>query len=103
MKDIEDRLKKDIEELFKKDIKDCLKTITESRDLPEIDLQEIKLLTGKQVCELLEIGNDTLYLWIRTNQFPKPDIKKANRFSRWKLTTVKAWIDKEVNKTQGKQ
>lgn len=71
--------------------KKALKAIEANRKNIET-FPEIKLLSGKTLSELLEINIDTIHLWVREGKFPKPDIK-SNRFSRWKYTTIKKWID----------
>lgn len=52
---------------------------------------EDKILTAREVCELLTIGNTTLYNMISNGEFPPP-YQLCKRRSGWLYSDVIAWL-----------
>lgn len=53
---------------------------------------EEKLLTLKEVVDLVSFKRSTIYKFISQGSFPKP--LKIGRSSRWKLSDIKEWMEK---------
>lgn len=51
-----------------------------------------RLVTGAELCELFGIHRGTLYRWMAKRGFP-PQIQVGPRFSRWRESDVRAWIN----------
>ena len=59
------------------------------------------LLRMKHLTDKLSLSKSTIWLWIRNNEFPKPN--KINGVSVWKADTINKWIDEhteEYNKEE---
>ena len=59
---------------------------------PDID----RLLSAASVCQLLDTRDRTLRRWISDGRFPKAD-RTIGRALRWKMSTVRAWIEDDSN------
>jgi len=59
---------------------------------------EEKLLTVKEVSEIVGFKVSTLYKFIKTQEFPKPI--KIGKSSRWKLTDIKKWLNHQIAKQE---
>jgi len=55
----------------------------------------IKLLTPKEVSEMLGISIETLNVWRATNRYPLPYVK-AGRLVRYRLEDVIAFIESRL-------
>ncbi len=55
---------------------------------------EKTLLRMKHLTEKLSLSKSTIWLWIRNNEFPKPN--KINGVSVWKKGTIDQWINKHI-------
>ncbi len=51
----------------------------------------MKLLTIKEVVNLVGFKTSTIYKFIKTRNFPEPI--KIGRSSRWKLSDVNKWLE----------
>ena len=49
-----------------------------------------KLLTIKEITNIIGFKQSTIYKFIKTNSFPKPI--KIGRSSRWKLSDINNWL-----------
>ena len=58
------------------------------------DLDEIKLLDLRQVADAVGRSEDTLDHWIRLRLFPAPIQARPGAKRQWRLSVVKAWIEK---------
>ncbi len=56
---------------------------------------EKTLLRMKHLTEKLSLSKSTIWLWIRNNEFPKPN--KINGVSVWKKDTIDQWINKNIS------
>lgn len=64
-------------------------TITSKAESPLVyDAADISMLIG--------IGQRTLWRWIATGVFPKPDIRIGKRIVKWRRETVLAWLDQRT-------
>jgi predicted DNA-binding transcriptional regulator AlpA len=52
------------------------------------------LLRMKHLTEKLSLSKSTIWLWVRNNEFPKPN--KINGVSVWKKDTIDQWINKHI-------
>ena len=52
---------------------------------------EEKLLTLKEVVDLVSFKRSTIYKFIRQGSFPKP--LKIGRSSRWKMSEIRQWME----------
>jgi predicted DNA-binding transcriptional regulator AlpA len=59
---------------------------------------EKTLLRMKHLTEKLSLSKSTIWLWIRNNEFPKPN--KINGVSVWKRDTIDQWINENINKEE---
>jgi len=57
---------------------------------------ENKLLTIKQVSEIVGFKISTIYKFISKNDFPAPI--KIGRSSRWKIHDIQKWIEEKTQK-----
>jgi len=57
---------------------------------------ENKLLTIKQVSEIVGFKISTIYKFISKNDFPAPI--KIGRSSRWKFHDIQKWIEEKTQK-----
>ena len=55
----------------------------------------MKLLTVRQVCELLSISRTTLYAGVRSGSIPKP-IYVTPDAPRWREDALRAWLDERA-------
>tara|TARA_S200002703_G_scaffold25249_1_gene21799 strand:- start:386 stop:724 length:339 start_codon:yes stop_codon:yes gene_type:complete len=53
---------------------------------------EQKLLTLKQVIEIVSLSKSTIYRWIESGRFPKP-LNIGGNSVRWKTSDVHDWIE----------
>lgn len=56
---------------------------------------EKTLLRMKHLTEKLSLSKSTIWLWIRNNEFPKPN--KINGVSVWKIDTIDQWINENIS------
>jgi|GEM_PF-1263064 len=70
------------------EIQATLKTLTDT--LSAQPQENFKLLTIKEVSEIIGFNPDWIYKNIAANKFPKPE--KIGRSSRWKSTTIQEWL-----------
>ena len=56
---------------------------------------EKTLLRMKHLTEKLSLSKSTIWLWIRNNEFPKPN--KINGVSVWKIDTIDQWIKENIS------
>ena len=73
-----------------KDENGKMKPITEPPRPNDIE----RLLSIKDVKTLLGLGESTIWQWVREGKFPKP-IKLSKTLSRWKSSSVEAWIHEQ--------
>ena len=59
---------------------------------------EKTLLRMKHLTEILSVSKSTIWLWIRNNDFPKPN--KINGVSVWKKDTIDEWITEHTDKRE---
>ena len=59
---------------------------------------EKTLLRMKHLTEKLSLSKSTIWLWIRNNEFPKPN--KINGVSVWKKDAIDQWINENINKEE---
>ena len=59
---------------------------------------EKTLLRMKHLTEKLSLSKSTIWLWIRNNEFPKPN--KINSVSVWKKDAIDQWINENINKEE---
>ncbi len=52
---------------------------------------EERLLTLREVVDLVSFKRSTIYKFIREGTFPRP--LKIGRSSRWKLSDIKKWME----------
>jgi len=52
----------------------------------------MKLLTAKQVAELLSVSTRTVWRMLSACELPKP-IRFGGRVTRWKSSDIEAWIN----------
>jgi len=58
---------------------------------------DVQVYRIKELTKLLGVSKETIYFWIRKNQFPKP-IKLGERASGWLKEDVEKWLE---NKKKG--
>lgn len=56
-------------------------------------MQNERLLTPAEVCQILSVKVQTIYNWVHLKTFPH--VKVGNRL-RFSPTAVKAWIDEQT-------
>lgn len=59
------------------------------------------LMDAAAVANALSIGERTLWRWVSTGTFPRPDISIGGKIRRWKYSTVQAWIDLQSAENAG--
>ena len=59
---------------------------------------EKTLLRMKHLTEKLSLSKSTIWLWVRNNDFPKPN--KINGVSVWKKDAIDQWINENINKEE---
>ena len=59
---------------------------------------EKTLLRMKHLTDKLSLSKSTIWLWIRNNEFPKPN--KINGVSVWKKDAIDQWINENINKEE---
>ena len=59
---------------------------------------EKTLLRMKHLADKLSLSKSTIWLWIRNNDFPKPN--KINGVSVWKKDTIDEWIAEHTDKRE---
>ena len=59
---------------------------------------EKTLLRMKHLTDKLSLSKSTIWLWIRNNDFPKPN--KINGVSVWKKDTIDEWITEHTDKRE---
>ena len=55
---------------------------------------DIRLMSIAEVSEVLGIGVRTLWRWVSAGSFPQPDLRQG-RIVRWKVETIRSWVDGE--------
>ena len=55
------------------------------------------LLRMKHLTDKLSLSKSTIWLWIRNNEFPKPN--KVNGVSFWKADTIEKWINEHTEQS----
>ena len=55
------------------------------------------LLKPGTVADRLEIGQRTLWRWVSTGLFPRPDLRFGRKIVRWKAATLLAWVEVNAN------
>lgn len=55
------------------------------------------LLRMKHLTDKLSLSKSTIWLWIRNNEFPKPN--KVNGVSFWKADTIDKWIEEHTEQS----
>ncbi|WP_386692522.1 MULTISPECIES: helix-turn-helix transcriptional regulator [unclassified Lonepinella] len=55
--------------------------------------------TAKEICKLLHLSRAKLYTMANAGEFPPP--LKLGRALRWRVSTVKNWLDQQEQTTQG--
>jgi len=58
-----------------------------------------KLLTPKQLCELLQVGQSTVYLWTHTEFLPFYKLGKSVRFEE---NEIWEWVRQRKRKSSGR-
>ena len=53
-----------------------------------------KLISGKEVTDIVGFGRTKLNLLVNAKQFPQP-IRFSQNFVRWDLEEVNAWIEEQ--------
>jgi len=51
-------------------------------------------VTARQIADHLNLTTQTVLLWSKSGRFPKADIRTSRRFQRWKLSTVRAALQR---------
>lgn len=51
-----------------------------------------KILKAKDICELLQISQTTLWRWRKAGQFPEPSRIPHTSYQGWHEKTVKQWF-----------
>ena len=59
---------------------------------------EKTLLRMKHLTDKLSLSKSTIWLWIRNEEFPKPN--KINGVSVWKKDTIDEWINENTKKEE---
>ena len=68
-------------------------TVVETSINP-IEMNQINLISPKQVTERLSIPQSTLYRWIAAGKFPRP-IKIGPRRTAFKVLDIEEWLEKK--------
>lgn len=55
-------------------------------------MQEFKLLTTKDIAEVMGVKPQTIYTWLHRKQMPEPDIR-LKRYTRWRYPTIKPFLE----------
>ena len=63
----------------------------------EIVMSE-RLITIKEVTQIVGFKRSTIYKFIQQNKFPSP--LKIGKSSRWKLTDIQKWINHQISKQE---
>jgi len=58
---------------------------------------DIQVYRIKDLIKLLGVSKETIYFWIRKNQFPKP-VKLGQRVSVWLKNDIEKWLNKRKKK-----
>jgi predicted DNA-binding transcriptional regulator AlpA len=62
--------------------------------MSKTNLDEIRLLNRRQVAEAVNCSPNTLDGWVGKKLFPSPLQARPGGPKQWRLSTVKAWIEK---------
>lgn len=54
-----------------------------------------KLLSLKEVCVLVSLGERTARRWLTTGAFPPPDARLAGKLLRWRASTIRTWVESQ--------
>jgi predicted DNA-binding transcriptional regulator AlpA len=69
-------------------------------DVSRSELPE--LLTKPMILkQFLPCGHRTLFRWMASGVFPKPDISIGGKVRYWRKSTILAWIDAQCEATRG--
>lgn len=52
-----------------------------------------KLLSLREVCALVSLGERTARRWLTTGALPPPDARLAGKLLRWRASTIQGWIE----------
>lgn len=55
-----------------------------------------RLITIREVQDMIGFKSDYIYRNIKKNQFPK-QIKVGSKSSRWRLSDIQKWIESQAN------
>jgi predicted DNA-binding transcriptional regulator AlpA len=55
-------------------------------------LADVAYIDGPSIAAAAGMGRSTFLECVRNGDAPPPDIK-GNRFTRWKVTTARAWLE----------
>jgi len=58
------------------------------------------LFRPESVAFVLDIKSRTFRQWVAAEEFPPPDLRKGPKLVWWKAETVKAYVDREIEKWQ---
>ena len=59
------------------------------------------LLRMKHLTDKLSLSKSTIWLWIRNNEFPKPN--KINGVSVWKADTIDKWVEDNTEQSDKRE
>ena len=59
------------------------------------------LLRMKHLTDKLSLSKSTIWLWIRNNEFPKPN--KINGVSVWTKDTIDKWIEEHTEQSDKRE
>lgn len=59
------------------------------------------LLRMKHLTDKLSLSKSTIWLWIRNNEFPKPN--KINGVSVWKADTIDKWVEENTEQSDKRE
>lgn len=54
-----------------------------------------KLLSLKDVCALISLGERTARRWLTTGALPPPDARLAGKLLRWRASTIQNWVESQ--------
>jgi predicted DNA-binding transcriptional regulator AlpA len=55
----------------------------------------VPVVTGKQLCEILDISMATLGRWRKTGAIPQP-VRCGRRLLRWRLAEIEKWLEQQT-------
>ncbi|KAA0220670.1 MAG: helix-turn-helix domain-containing protein [Planctomycetota bacterium] len=60
-----------------------------------------KLLSLKDICALVSLGERTARRWLTTGALPPPDARLAGKLLRWRASTIHEWVEKQACQHNG--